>query len=125
MTSSDKTILNKRLNLGRKIKKAKSVRNCRTRLTQDLRKLLLGKIPLINQLTITSSLFDGSQIRTLQVLNQSKLKDFFIRDIFDNYWNLSESSQLRSLVTSFSRHDLIGGANLTNKQGLKNTILLN
>ena len=79
----------------------------------------------IDELSISLSLFDGIEIRALQIFNQCKRKHLFIINIFYDDRNFLKSSELRSLITALTRDNLIAITVLAYKKRLKNTMLLN
>ena len=79
----------------------------------------------IDELSIPLSLFDGIEIRALQIFNQCKRKHLFIINIFYDDRNFLKSSELRSLITALTRDNLITIAVLAYKKRLKNAMLLN
>ena len=85
----------------------------------------MSKRPLLDELLISARLFKRTQVSSLKVLNEGKFKDLCIRDVFDNYRNFFKARKLCSLVPTLTRNDLVLCSLLSNKKGLKNTILLN
>ena len=85
----------------------------------------MGAALLLDELAIPTRLLKGAQVRTLEILDEGKLENFLIADLFDDDGYLSESSKLRRLVTSLSRDDLILRTLLTDEKWLKDAVLLN
>lgn len=85
----------------------------------------MSERPLFDELLIAARLFKRTQVCSLKILDESKLEDLSVRDVFDNYWYFFKTSKLSSLVSSLTCNDLILSSLLSNKKGLKNAILLN
>ncbi len=125
MASSQLTFKDHLLNNLWKIKQAQRIGDCRARLANSLRQGLLSHTTRIDELSIPLSLFDGVEIRALQIFNQCKRKHLFIINIFYDDRKFLKSSELRSLITALTRDNLIAIIVLAYKKRLKNTMLLN
>ncbi len=125
MTGGEKTVCYEALYLLREIQETKCVRDSRARLRENLGEFLLGQVLLFNQLLVATCLFNGGEVRPLKILNEGKLKNVLIRNLSDDDRYLSEPRKLRCLITTLSCNNLVVVANLTNKQRLKHTVLLN
>ncbi len=125
MTGSEKTICHKALDSLREVEQTKGIGDSRARLRENPGEFLLGKVFLLDQLLITTGLFDRGKVRPLQILNKSEFKDILVRNLTDDDRDLFKPSKLRSLVPSLTSNNLIVVANLANQQRLQHTILLN
>ena len=125
MTGGEKTIRHKALDDLWEVEETKGVSDGRARLRENLREFLLGKILLLDQLLIATSLFDRGKVRPLQILDKSKLKDILVRNLSNNNRNLFETSKLGSLIPTLASDDFVVVANFANQKRLKDTILFN
>ena len=125
MSSRQFSLTHHLLNLNWEIKESQGICDCRSRLRQCLSELFLGKPVLINQLPVTLSFFDGRQVRTLQVLDESEFEHILVRDILNNNWKLLEASYLCSLIAALTSDNLIALTNFADKEWLQDSVLLN
>ena len=125
MSSRQLSLLNHRLNFLGEVKDSKCVGDCGARLRKKFGNLFLSAALLLDELAVPTRLLKGAQVRTLEILDEGKLENFLIADLFNDDGYLSESSKLRRLVTSLSRHNLVLRTLLTDEKWLKDAVLLN
>ena len=124
MTSSKFALKNHLLNYFGEIEKTQWVCNCRAWLAYSLRQCLLVHTAGIDELAIALSLFDGIQIRTLKVFDQSKSQHLFIINIFNDDRQLLKTCKLWRLVTTLTSDDLIAVSMLANQKRLQDAMFL-
>ncbi len=125
MTSSQLSIKEHLLDRLRKIKKTQRVSDSRARLRDCLRESLLSHPAFFKKTLVTTSLFNWIQIRSLKILNESKLEHLLVIDVFDNDREFLKTCKLGSLIPTLTSDNLVSSTVLPNQQRLQDTIFLN
>ncbi len=107
MPSSDLIFKEELLSILRKVEQSQSVCDGRPTFGDCLCNICLSHLTAFHKAPVSISLFDGIQVRALDILDQCKLKRFIIIDILDLYRNLLQTCKLCCLPTTLSCDDLI------------------
>ena len=81
MSRRQLSVLNERLDLSRQFQKPKRVRHMAAAFADDFGKLLLAVIEALDQLAIAAGLFDGIEVRALNVLDDRELEHFLVGEL--------------------------------------------
>src|ERR1043166_6317491 len=108
----------KRLDLRWQLKNSQVISNKSSVAPNPLGNLFLGQVQRVDQLFVGISFLDRIEFLTLDVFDQSELKDSVVGDFPDDCRNAGEPGQLSRAPASFARNQLEQATKSTDEKRL-------